>query len=77
MFCFIELLLGIEIKLKFLFAWWYAGRCATKGSIMMNQTGGWMGGGMGGWMGGGIWLWTVIGILVGVLLFVVVKMTRK
>jgi hypothetical protein len=36
---------------------------------MMNQTY--------GWMGGGIWLWTVIGILVGILLLVVIKLLKK
>lgn len=36
----------------------------------MNQSG--------GWMGGGMWTWTVIGVLVVVLLFVVVnKQSRK
>ena len=40
---------------------------------MMNQTHGWMG----GWMGGGIWLWTVIGLLVVILLFFMIKRIKK
>lgn len=37
---------------------------------MMNQTG--------GWMGGGMWLWTVIGVVVVVLLVVVIiKQSKK
>ncbi|MDW7710178.1 MAG: hypothetical protein SCH98_06855 [Deferrisomatales bacterium] len=41
---------------------------------MMNQTGGWMVGGM----GGGMWLWGVIGVLVVVLLVVVItKLSKK
>ncbi len=40
---------------------------------MMNQTDGWMGGGMGGFASGGMWLWTVIGVLVVVLLVVLIN----
>ena len=41
----------------------------TRG-FMMNQTG--------GWMGGGMWLWTVIGVLVVVLLVVAIsKLSKK
>ena len=40
---------------------------------MMNHADGWMG----GWTGGGMWFWTVIGILVGVLLFFVIKLSKK
>ncbi len=35
----------------------------------MNQTG--------GWMGGGMWIWTVVGILVVVLLVVVISKQSK
>ena len=36
---------------------------------MMNQTN--------SWMGGGILLWTVIGILVGLLLYAMIKLLKK
>jgi len=43
-------------------------------SLMMNHTGGWMGGSM----GGGMWLWTGIGVVVVVLLVVVInKLSKK
>jgi predicted PurR-regulated permease PerM len=39
----------------------------------MNHTGGWMGGGM----VGGIWFWTVIGLLVGIMLYAMIKLLKK
>lgn len=38
--------------------------------MMMNQNG--------GWMGGGMWIWTVIGLLVIILLVIVIgKLSKK
>ncbi len=44
------------------------GRSATKESVMNNS---------GGWMGGGMWIWTLIGVLVVVLLVVVINKQSK
>ena len=46
------------------------GISATKDLLMMNNTS--------GWMGGGMWLWSVIGVLVVVLLVVAIsKLSKK
>jgi len=43
----------------------------------MNQDG-WMGGMMSGWMGGGIWFWPVGCLLVvGLIVFIVIRLTKK
>ncbi|MDU0458911.1 MAG: hypothetical protein RW306_09305 [Geobacteraceae bacterium] len=43
----------------------------------MNQDG-WMGDGMGGWMGGGVWFWPVGCLLVAaVIVFIVIRLTKK
>ncbi|MBC8018902.1 MAG: hypothetical protein H7X83_10345 [Verrucomicrobia bacterium] len=45
---------------------------------MMNNSDGWMGGGMGGWMGGGVWFWPVGCLLVvAVIVFIVIRLTKK
>jgi len=45
---------------------------------MMNNSGGWMGGGMGGWMGGGVWFWPLgFLLLVAVIVFIVIRLTKK
>lgn len=45
---------------------------------MMNNSGGWMDGGMSGWMGGGAWFWPVAGvIMVALIVFLVVRLTKK
>jgi len=45
---------------------------------MMNNSSGWMGGGMGGWMGGGVWFWPVGCLLVvAVVVFIVIRLTKK
>ena len=45
---------------------------------MMNNSGRWMGDGMGGWMGGGMWFWPVGCLLVvAVIVFIVIRMTKK
>jgi hypothetical protein len=43
---------------------------------MMNQTDGWMGGGMSGWAGGGVWMWALLGVLV-VIVVVIKSLSRK
>lgn len=40
---------------------------------MMNHADGWMAGGM----AGEIWIWTVIGLLIGILLYVMIKLLKK
>lgn len=51
---------------------------AVKGAVMMNDSGRWMGDGMGGWMGGGVWFWPVGCLLVvAVIVFIVIRMTKK
>jgi hypothetical protein len=49
-----------------------------KGTAMMNNSDGWMGGGMGGWMGGGMWFWPVGCLLVvAAIVFIVIRLTKK
>lgn len=45
---------------------------------MMNNSDGWMGGGMGGWMGSGVWFWPIGCLLaVAAIVFIVIKLAKK
>jgi hypothetical protein len=44
----------------------------------MNNSGGWMGGGMGDWMGGGAWFWPLTCLLLLVMIVtIVIRRTKK